>query len=357
MTRYHIDELDLDEANSSHSLVAELVGDGKDVLDVGCATGYLGQALGSLGCRVVGIEVDPVSAAEARERLAEVLEADIDGVPLDEVVGDRRFDVVVLADVLEHLVRPEVLLSSVARVLRPGGVVVASVPNVTHGSLRLALLQGRWDYRDTGLLDRTHLRFYSRTSLVALFAECGFTVTDLRATVLDALGSEVEVDADDLPPGVVRWVREQDDAASYQFVLRAVPGAAAPPPELVPAVAVPRPDDRFTARGELSSLQTPTDDVTELRRRVLTLRDHAIGAEASVGTMRARLAERQIELADTRAELALCREEVVQVHARLRGVLDELEATRASSTWRVGSFATRPLHYLRRVSGRRGTSA
>ena len=98
----------------------------------------------------------------------------------------------VLADVLEHLREPARALRDATDLLREGGRLVLSVPNVAHGALRLALLQGRWSYTETGLLDRTHLHFFTRTSLFELVEGAGLAVDQLRATVADPLGVEVD---------------------------------------------------------------------------------------------------------------------------------------------------------------------
>jgi 2-polyprenyl-3-methyl-5-hydroxy-6-metoxy-1,4-benzoquinol methylase len=210
------------EANTSQAVLLDLVGRRKSVLDVGCATGYLGEALIARGCTVTGIEIDRDAADEARTRLNRVVVGDLTELDLDEALGSDRFDVVLMGDVLEHMVDPSSLLVRAASLLAPGGSVVISIPNVSHGSVRLALLQGRWQYKDRGLLDRTHLRFFTRPSVEALVRDAGLRIVDMRATTSDPLGSEVEVDAAALPPGVVDWLRTQPDADVYQFVFRAV---------------------------------------------------------------------------------------------------------------------------------------
>jgi len=210
------------DANTSQSVLLDLVGWHKSVLDIGCATGYLGEALIARGCTVTGVEIDPEAAEEARARLNRVIVGDLAQLDLDAVLSSDRFDVVVMGDVLEHMVDPDALLLRAVSLLSPGGSVVISVPNVAHGSLRLALLQGRWQYKDRGLLDRTHLRFFTRPAVEALVRDAGLRIVDMRATTSDPLGSEVEVDAAVLPPGVVDWVRAQPDSDVYQFVLRAV---------------------------------------------------------------------------------------------------------------------------------------
>ncbi|TQL03669.1 methyltransferase domain-containing protein [Cellulomonas sp. SLBN-39] len=208
--------------NTSHALMLELIGVDKTVLDIGCATGYLAQALTARGCTVSGVEMDPTAAEAARPHLAQLVVGDLTQLDLAAELAPHTYDVIVLGDVLEHLPEPVPVLRSVTSLLAPGGSVVISVPNVAHGSVRLALLQGRWEYRDRGLLDSTHLRFLTRTSLRALVRDAGLTVVDLRTTTLDPLAGEVLVDAGALPDGVVDWVRTQPDALTYQFVLRAM---------------------------------------------------------------------------------------------------------------------------------------
>ncbi|MFS0706144.1 class I SAM-dependent methyltransferase [Cellulomonas sp. 179-A 9B4 NHS] len=221
MSRYDT-TLDPHASNTSHWQVIDLVPGGSDVLDVGCSTGYLAEALVERGCRVSGVEYDPEAAEKARPHLQHLVVGDLVTMDLAAELGDRTFDVIVCADVLEHLPDPVDVLRRLLAHLRPGGSVVVSVPNVTHGSLRLALLQGRWQYTPTGLLDSTHIRFFTRRSLTEALRDAGLVGVDLRRTTVDALGGDVAVDATALPDGVVDWVRAQPDADTYQFVWRAV---------------------------------------------------------------------------------------------------------------------------------------
>jgi len=204
---YDIPAVDTTIRNSSQTLALEAVGSDKRVLDVGCATGYLARALVERGCVVTGVEYDAVAAAVARPSLAELVVADLNDVDLADQFPGQLFDSIVFGDVLEHLTDADRVLRSATKLLAAGGSVVISVPNVTHGSLRLALLQGRWDYRESGLLDRTHLRFFTRESMLAMARGAGLAITNIWATILDPLGCEVEIDADGLPCSVVDWVR------------------------------------------------------------------------------------------------------------------------------------------------------
>ena len=341
MSIYDIPAVDATVRNSSQTLELELVGSNKRVLDVGCATGYLARALVERGCVVTGVEYELAAAELARPSLTELVVADLDDVDLAEQLAGKTFDSIVFGDVLEHLADPDRVLQSATRLLAPGGSVVISVPNVTHGSLRLALLQGRWDYRDSGLLDRTHVRFFTRESTLAMVRSAGLVVTHLWATVLDPLGCEVEVDADQLPWAMVDWVRRQPDAYVYQFVVRAELGQDdGTTPELVPAVDVPDLDDVHTERGRIEArLHRATDgradvvaEVLETRRHILTLRDHAVGAEAAVGSAR-------LEVARARAAERSAREESERI-------VQELKST---STWRLGTRLVSPLARAKRL--------
>jgi 2-polyprenyl-3-methyl-5-hydroxy-6-metoxy-1,4-benzoquinol methylase len=329
VTVYDLKSVDPDAANTSHALVLELVGGARRVLDVGCSTGYLGRVLAERGCVVDGVEIDPEAARLAREHLHAVIEIDLDDEDLAQSFPGCQYDCIVLADVLEHLVNPRAVLESAVSLLAPDGAVVISVPNVTHGSVRLALLQGRWDYRDTGLLDRTHIRFFTRESILDLVRESGLAVIELRSTVVDPLSSEVELNSGSLPKALVGWVRAQTDSFNYQFVIRAKLGLQEGKiPAVDPAAHLPEMDETYDAEATFRDLDGFRNELTELRRHILTLRDHAIGAEVSMGTARA-----QVEAAK----------------ADLQGVLAELAAVKRSRTWRAGKMVLSPVGVLRRI--------
>lgn len=144
------------------------------VLDIGCGTGAV-TLVANRGKNndVWGIEPDPERAALAGMRGINVTCGTLDHA----FVQDRPpFDVVMLTDVLEHVAAPAELLSLAASALKPGGLVLLSVPNVAHWTMRLHLLRGRFDYTETGIRDATHLRWFTETTLRALLQECGLDV-------------------------------------------------------------------------------------------------------------------------------------------------------------------------------------
>jgi 2-polyprenyl-3-methyl-5-hydroxy-6-metoxy-1,4-benzoquinol methylase len=166
---------------ASHRLVLDAVPDGARVLDVGCATGYLAAELVARGCTVVGVEFDPVAAQQARAVCREVVVGDLEAeavrTEVQRAVADAGgVDAIICADVLEHLRDPWAVLAWLRTLLDPGGRAVISVPNIAHWTARRALLRGRFDYTDFGLLDRTHLRFFTRASASELARHAGFAV-------------------------------------------------------------------------------------------------------------------------------------------------------------------------------------
>jgi SAM-dependent methyltransferase len=166
---------------TSHRLVLDAVPDGARVLDVGCATGYLAAELVARGCTVVGVEFDPVAAQQARAVCREVVVGDLESEAVRAdvaraVAAAGGVDAVICADVLEHLRDPWTVLAWLRTLLDPGGRAVISVPNIAHWTARRALLRGRFDYRDFGLFDRTHLRFFTRASAWELAHRAGFAV-------------------------------------------------------------------------------------------------------------------------------------------------------------------------------------
>ncbi len=166
---------------SSHSVIVRLAGDGQGrrLLDVGAADGLLSRLFTERGWRVTAIERDPDRAAGGRAFCERMVVADLDR----EVPAlDERFDLIVYADVLEHLVDPLKILRALDARLAPGGRVIVSMPNVAHLWVRLSLLLGRFDYADRGILDRTHVRFFTERSLRQLLAAAGLEVARLEPT-------------------------------------------------------------------------------------------------------------------------------------------------------------------------------
>lgn len=195
------------------------------VLDVGCGAGALGAALrAERGVEVTGLELSPAAAARAAERLDRAIEADLER--LEELPFEPgHFDAMVFGDVLEHLHDPHRLLRTLRPWLADDGVVVCSIPNVGHWSVVLPLLASdRWTYEDAGLLDRTHVHFFTLAEAEAMLRECGFALRSASAT---RLATPAPPQAADLAALVGSFGASADAARqrldAYQYLLVATP--------------------------------------------------------------------------------------------------------------------------------------
>jgi SAM-dependent methyltransferase len=190
------------------------------ILDLGCSSGLLAERLRSLGHKVVG--VDHVELEGVKERTDAFFRADLnEGIP--DGVG-QDFDIVLAADVLEHLVNPGVLMAEVKGLLAPGGTAIFCVPNVAHWYPRFRSTLGMFDYDQRGILDATHLRFFTRRSFQKMVVRHGYTIDRFEPVGLpfDVLGAE---------GGRSKWLRLVDQLLiglwptmfSYQFIVEVKP--------------------------------------------------------------------------------------------------------------------------------------
>lgn len=192
------------------------------ILDVGTADGYLGALLKASGHSVVGVEKDETLAARARAYYERLDICDIEG--FDFPYG-REFDVILFADVLEHLRDPVGVLNRSMSVLKPAGEVLVSLPNIAHFTVRIALLLGRFNYANRGILDRTHLRFFTLRTARKLLLDCSLRCVSIVSTpapiqmVLPFTDHRAFAFVHEVHYGFIRiW----KGLLAYQFVLRGV---------------------------------------------------------------------------------------------------------------------------------------
>jgi SAM-dependent methyltransferase len=230
LSRYSRHFFEEDSLNNSWSNMYAYIPEGARVLDVGCSTGNFGAALEQLkNCTVVGVDLNADDIAEAATRITTALVLDITAKGVVEALG--KFDVVLFADVIEHIPDPRAALRAVHGFLRPGGFIVYSIPHMGHASIRFDMLAGRFPYTELGLLDKTHLHFYDRPEVHDVFASSGFRIVDESPTLV---GYPDEWTAERLAgmglvatPSFFDMLR-QSEANVYQFVGRAVPKGDAP---------------------------------------------------------------------------------------------------------------------------------
>ena len=206
-------------------------GRGRRLLDVGAADGLLSRQLTACGWRVTAIEGDPALAQVGARYCERMITLNLDReIP----VGEGPFDVIVYGDVLEHLVDPLRVLVELDRGLGPGGFVIISVPNIAHLWIRLLLLVGRFDYLDRGILDHSHLRFFTERSMRAMLVDAGLSIERFTATpaplfqILPVSWHRRWVAATHSINAVI--ARKVRRLLGYQFIVLAYPKSAAERP-------------------------------------------------------------------------------------------------------------------------------
>lgn len=210
---------DVNNANDSHTITALKVGSGKKVLDVGCSVAVIAPYLRSQNCTVIGIDADVNALKVAQERCDHVYQMDLND-PEQLLRLPTDFDVILCNDVLEHIVEPDRLLRALLTRLNDDGFIIASLPNVAHGSVRLALWRGQWTYRRTGILDSTHLHFYTKSSIQELFARSGWFVAQWDCTTAP-YETDLDVPLSAFPSHLLKDLDADPSAQAYQYVVKA----------------------------------------------------------------------------------------------------------------------------------------
>ncbi len=193
----------------------------KKILDIGCGAGSMAYQLKvNNAAEVWGIEPVETAAKKAVAVLDKVINSSVEEAI--ENLPKYYFDAIIFADVLEHLVDPYTVLSKIKYMLAPDGFVVVSLPNVRHWSVIRGLLEGKWNYEDYGILDSTHLRFFTRTTVNKLFHSSGFEVEEYITSVAD-MG--------EFPKGIVDLLLQngidastlEEESKHFQYIVKAYP--------------------------------------------------------------------------------------------------------------------------------------
>lgn len=214
--------LNPEAANDARIIAEKYIPYNSVVLDVGSACGDFGLLLHKQkNCEVHGMEFSAASIEVARETNAysALHQVDLNGLTerdFENYYG--RFDCIALLDVLEHVLNPDEVLRRLVFLLKKDGFFVISLPNVAFGDVKLQLLTDDFPYADTGILDRTHLRFFTYRTIAVFLAELGMKIVDCSVKVAD-----VSCGALDVPGGLKRYILKDPHSFVYQYVLKAAP--------------------------------------------------------------------------------------------------------------------------------------
>jgi 2-polyprenyl-3-methyl-5-hydroxy-6-metoxy-1,4-benzoquinol methylase len=199
MQRSHIYGRDFSAGlNGKYRRVYDLVPHNCRLLELGCSTGYFTEYLAQKGTTVIAVDSDPSAVAACRERGINALQIDLSSSEIDGVLAEHApFDAVIAMDLLEHLPQPHNLLTRLRNLMHPYGRLFVTGPNVAYWHVRWELLRGRWNYTRAGIMDETHLRWFTRATWRKLLEENGFEIEidDIAESLLpkehqlrDALG-------------------------------------------------------------------------------------------------------------------------------------------------------------------------
>ncbi|TWO72497.1 methyltransferase domain-containing protein [Caenimonas sedimenti] len=224
------------DERTSLSVLAGHVTPGSRVLDLGTGSGSLGAFLSAgKGCTCDGVTLSAEEAELAKSGYRHLEVANLEQSGWAAKFAGEHYDFIVCADVLEHLTRPEQTLALARELLAPGGALLVSIPNASYCGMVAELMQGGFQYGEEGLLDRTHLRFFTRRSARDFLADNGWAVEGIETIEKPLQDSEFRVQFDNLPPAVSRYLLALPDAAAYQLILVARPGDAQVQADLAPS--------------------------------------------------------------------------------------------------------------------------
>ena len=211
-------------SESSPAKIIKLIEKKTNVLEIGCSSGSQTKILtGTLGCTVTGIEINPEAASDAAEHCKNIITGNIESIDLTEALGDSKYDFIILSDVLEHLQSPHDTLTRLSAYLNENGSIVASIPNVAHIGLIFELANGKFDYRKFGLLDDTHIRFFTKKSIYHLFESAGYSISTLDRTTCHLENSEFKTMATDTKDKeILKYIESHNpEHDTYQFIVKA----------------------------------------------------------------------------------------------------------------------------------------
>jgi O-antigen biosynthesis protein len=169
---------------SVHQKIINFVGQNKHVLDVGCSEGLISKKINENNCKVVGIELDSAAAQIAENYCQDLIVGNVESINLDPKY-EKYFDIIIFADILEHLKEPSNVLNRFKKYLKDEGFIIISLPNISNWRIRLQILFGNFEYQEYGILDIGHIRFFNEKTAKQMINEAGYEIKMFDLTVGD----------------------------------------------------------------------------------------------------------------------------------------------------------------------------
>lgn len=203
---------------SIDELIISRIKKGTTILEFGPAHGRLSQYLSEvLACNIYGVDIDENAAKDASKFFEKLIIGNIEDYEWLDAFSNLRFDYIIFADVLEHLYNPEEVLKKCALLLKGDGSVIVSIPNITHNAIIISLIQNEFSYKETGILDNTHIRFFSDDSATDLFAKAGYLPVYRDASYLEPNYTEFNKSYADIDLNLLNVLYDRKYGEVYQF--------------------------------------------------------------------------------------------------------------------------------------------
>jgi 2-polyprenyl-3-methyl-5-hydroxy-6-metoxy-1,4-benzoquinol methylase len=368
-------ESDVDplRANNSHAIALQLIGHNKRVLEIGAAGGHVTKAIKSQDNYVFAVERDGRFKADLQNIADDVVITDLDWLDLRSKCNKHSFEVILAGDVLEHCLHPDLVMLQFHDLLSADGFIVLSIPNVAHGDVRLSLLTGHFDYRETGLLDHTHIRFFTRATLDNFLERNGFEIDQIYGTTAELGTTEFGPVSPEIPSAAIDYVRSDRDSNIYQFVLKAFPSntfiSTTPEPYAITnnhavdtlLAQISEYQSLATSRGYLvSDLDRLRQEVDSLLSDLHELRVHTHNITQELEDSKSQypdslredhhLALKLLSLQDSMIGLSAQKEEAQhRLQKQRKNHQKHLSDIYSSQTWKIGRVITLPLRLIKRL--------
>ncbi|MDF5709102.1 MAG: glycosyltransferase [Nostoc sp. S4] len=313
----NLTEKSLDE-NHSLKKMLRFIGYNKNVVDFGCATGYFAQLLNNRGCIVTGVEINSDAAKVAQQHCNKVIVADLDFVSITEILPNQYFDIAIFGDVLEHLRNPWKVLEETKHILKKNGYVVASIPNIAHGAIRLSLLQGKFEYTELGILDNTHLRFFTRKTIEDLFESSGYILNEIDFTKLPIFSGNnliPKITKEEFNNDIIEQIEQDQDAEILQFIVKAIPYSLEAKYTALEA--------KYSVLTERSHKQL--EQSQQLQSQIVAIKSNFERSQSQLQDTQAQLEQSQFQLQDTQAQLQDTQAQLERSQFQLQQTQIELE--------------------------------
>lgn len=212
--------INLNDENHSLTKIIKRIAKNSNVLEFGPSKGYLTRYLKEeLNCKVTCVEIDPELAKIASPFAEKMIIADIEKLDFAQSFANHKFDTIIFPDVLEHLYDPWRIIRESRKYLNDDGKIISSIPNIAHASIIFSLLDDEFQYNPSGLLDKTHIRFFTKKSIYSFFESNGFYIEEIDFTIAKWNNTEFIFTANQFPESLISFINAKPERGVYQYVI------------------------------------------------------------------------------------------------------------------------------------------